>query len=676
MSWLADVVGAASKAVSRTISGTAPTFAGDASGTSYTDLSVYDPIVARSLIEGMTAGDLYETQPHLRTVVSFVSRNAAQLGRHVYVKDSAGDRSRVSTGPAVQLLGNPNEYMSGYDLFTMLFSELALYDFALWVPRMDANGDWKIDPIPVDWIVGVQGKDAFRQESYKIQPAGATTWHFVKASDAVVFRGYGPHGFKRGSSTVATLRDILSEQVSAMTFRKQMWARGGRVGMFMTRPADAPVWSAEAKAKFTQNWKSTWAGNGANAGSTPLLEDGMKLERVGFNAKEEQWLEAATLSLSTVASAYHVPPAMVGVQGYNSFASVKEFRKMLYTETLGPLIAQTEDTWNTFLMPMIGAPAGQYLELNISEKLQGDFEEQAAQLFQAVGGPYMTPNEARKLVNMPPIEGGDVLLAPLNMGAAGNNGPDADATIDSDGSEDDAVADNTLDPSKSAGAGKAAQFDPVYGKAPAPLEGVDVLSEDLKKFFARQGKATLAQLGTKDADWWDQKKWNLELSTILLPHMTNMSVGVAKKAAGARGLDPDAYSVGQTANFLKAVADSRADLINITTFESVEKAVGDGADVGPVFSEAVETRAPVAAKTMGTMLAGWAMTEMARQLLADKAPMKRWVSSGLPNSRHSKLNGETVGISEKFSNGADWPGDPVLGASEVANCACGVDIIN
>ena len=39
------------------------------------------------------------------------------------------------------------------------------------------------------------------------------------------------------------------------------------------------------------------------------------------------------------------------------------------------------------------------------------------------------------------------------------------------------------------------------------------------------------------------------------------------------------------------------------------------------------------------------------------------------------MNGETVGIRERFSNGADWPGDSrVLGASDVANCHCEVEL--
>src|SRR5690606_6806059 len=391
--------------------GTAPWQAGQPAGTQAGDVfsTVFDAGIARSIVDSMDAGDLYATQPHLHTVVSFIARNGAQLGRHVYAKGESG-RTRVDDSPASQLLSKPNDYMTGYDLFNMLFSELALYDMAIWVPVL-RDGRWQIDPIPGEWVTGIKKASAFQMAGYRVKYPTKNEEDFIPASAAIVFRGYSPSGFQRGSSAVRSLRSTLGEQVAAINFREQMWRRGGRVGMYMTRPKDAPTWSKEAKSKFIQNWRNNWSGSGANAGSTPLLEDGMELKRVGFNAKEEQWLEAATLSLSTVAGAYHVPPAMVGVSGYNSFASVKEFRKMLYTETMGPSIAQVEETINTFLFPFIGEPAGHYLELNIQEKLQGDFEEQAAVMQQSVGGPWMTVNEARRRANLPDIDGGDTLLA-------------------------------------------------------------------------------------------------------------------------------------------------------------------------------------------------------------------------------------------------------------------------
>ena len=661
--------------VVNTIWGSGPHAAGGVGGTLADSLGYMDPSIAKSIIDSMTAGDLYATQPHLHTVVSFVARNGAQLGRHVYKRTDKDGRERVRDSYAAQALNKPNAYMTGFDLFAHLFSELALYDFALWMVVL-RDGRWQIDPIPGTWIAGTKSNAFGQVSAYKVMPGAGLNPadHFwVETKDAVVFRGYSPVGFKSGSSAVVSLRSTLSEQVEAMKFRQQMWKRGGRIGMYITRPADAPEWSAEGKAKFVQQWKAQWSGGGSEAGGTPLLDEGMEMKRVGFNAKEEQWLEAATLSLATVAGAYHVPPSMVGVQGTtSSFASVKEFRKMLYTETLGPSVAQVEDVINNFLLPLLGEPDSNYFELNINEKLQGDFEEQATVTSTAVGGPWMTVNEARAKVNLPGIPGGDELLAPLNMGAAGNNGPAAGEQIAPEPSgapESGAPGKDTLEPH---GATYGHRAD---GRKAPDTEwiGSAALQEDLSRFFAAQRKDILTKLGQKGPSWFDQKHWNQELSAILTPHLTAISTGTARRVAGAKGLDPAAYSVARTEKFLKAVSDSRADLINATTRDHYQNAVDNETDPAAVFEDS-ESRSKTVSGTLTTFITAWATVEVAKQLMPDKGPTKTWLASGLPDSRHANMDGETVGIDEKFSNGANWPGDPVLGAEGVSNCGCGVEI--
>lgn len=632
----------------------------------------------RFLVEGLTVADLYATQPHLRTVVSFVARNTAQLGRHVYTTNADGGRDRVKDSVATRLFKHPNEYMTGYDIFAALVTELALHDYALWLPRMKPNGDWAVDPIPGDWVEGTKGGTAFAAESYVIKFPGNPTASLVPASSLVVFKGYSPGGPKKlGASPVNSLKGTLSEQLSALEFREQMWKRGGRVGAYLTRPKDAPVWSPEARDRFIQNWRNSWSGSGANAGATPLLEDGIELKRLGFAAKEEQWLEAATLALSTVASAYHVPPTMVGANTGSTFSSTREFRKMLYTETLGPLISQIEGTINTFLLPLIGADKEEFLELNIQEKLQGDFVEQAASYQSAAGGPWMTLNEVRRQNNLPPIEGGDEIITPLNVVRGGGDqadpsdtGAQNDQGLDSEGGTSGAS-------SAPAGSRKAhtVQSDTKTGSIQPDSAKLEALERELKRFFRAQHNS-LAK--SKDPEWWDGKKWNRELSGILLPHLTSLSAGVARETAGAKGLDPDDYSVGRTTNFLKAVSDSRADLINSTTRDQIKKRLEldePMADaIEHVMTVAEEARAPEAMKTISTFVAAWASVEAVKQLVPDKRPTKTWLSSGLPNSRHADMDGETVPIDEPFSNGANCPGDPSLGAEEVANCGCALSV--
>ena len=73
-------------------------------------------------------------------------------------------------------------------------------------------------------------------------------------------------------------------------------------------------------------------------------------------------------------------------------------------------------------------------------------------------------------------------------------------------------------------------------------------------------------------------------------------------------------------------------------------------------------------------------TEAARQAYPrDRDGIRRykvWVHhpSKNPRSRHQAMDGERVGLDERFSNGADWPGDDVLGPEDVCYCHCTVEV--
>ncbi len=52
------------------------------------------------------------------------------------------------------------------------------------------------------------------------------------------------------------------------------------------------------------------------------------------------------------------------------------------------------------------------------------------------------------------------------------------------------------------------------------------------------------------------------------------------------------------------------------------------------------------------------------------ATRKTWVTGLNPRPSHAAMSGETVGISERFSNGMLWPHDHAGGVDEVAGCNC------
>src|SRR5690606_19341419 len=196
--------------------------------------------------------------------------------------------------------------------------------------------------------------------------------------------------------------------------REQVWRRGGRVSAVIQRPADAPDWSPQAKERFRKDWQSQYSGDGPSAGGTPILEDGMTLQRVGFSAREDAFVEAATLSLTTVASVYQVNPTMVGVLDNANYSNVREFRRMLYGHSLGPWLAMIQDRLNAFLLPMLGELDIWYVAVYLAAKLCGSHEEQAEESQSSVVRSGMTADAARAAQNMP-APGGDAaaLVTPL-----------------------------------------------------------------------------------------------------------------------------------------------------------------------------------------------------------------------------------------------------------------------
>jgi len=607
-------------------------------------------------IMGLSPADMWRTQPYLRTVVTFLARNIAQCALQTFQRVSDTDRRRLHDGVA-GIIARPNAATTSYELVYGLVADLALYDVAYLL--MSEDPDNYLARLPFSWV-WPKGGDTYAPDHYEVRMNDRGESVIIPADQVLVFHGWHPGNLRYGSSPVHALKEILAEQVQAAMYRQSVWARGGKVGAVLTRPPDAPEWSDEARRQFKRDWESRYSGSGPGVGGTPLLEDGMSLNRVDFSAHEMEWVEGSRLALNTVASCYHVNPTMIGLLDNANYSNVREFRRMLYGDTLGPVIAQIEDRLNTFYVPLVDDRASVYLEFNIDEKLQGSFEEQQSALSTSVGRPWMTANEARALRNMPAIDGqgADELVTPLNVLVGGQASPTDSA------------------PPKALPVGTKAGN--LYAlKARVTDRQVAKLNEVLSSFFHRQSKAVLARIGAGRDDWWDGDRWDGELASDL--HVTYLEVTsvLGKAEARSLGFHEDDYEPTATLHYLQAVAARYAANINSTTHSQLQTAVEDPEqDPASVFDVATDSRAAGVATGMGTFLAGFATHEAASQIARahNVEPTKTWVTGTNPRESHAALDGETVGLDDSFSNGLSWPGAAGNDAADTANCNCSVVI--
>ena len=646
-------------------------------------------------VDGKGPDELFAEQPHLQTVIDFIAQNVAQLPLKCYIRRGDSDRERDTDGVLPRLLANPNPDMTAFDLVYSLVAEHSLYGRTIWVVGRDASSDsgWQIRPVPEAWVVGKTGSDGFGFKTLKFRdPDNAGGTVEIPTSQCVIFTRYRPGHPALALSPVESLKQTLTEQVEAQAFRRSVWQNGTLISGYISRPSGVE-WGDGAAARFKKDMRANWTKGGAHAGGTPVLEDGMEFKSVDFNPRERDWASGVKLSREDCAAAYHVNPAIIWPGDGQTYASAKDNARALYADTLAPLLIMVQRRINKTLLPMIGAPANEYVEFDINAKLMGSFEEQASAFQSAVGAPWMTRQEARAKLNLPAEPDGE-MVTPLNVlvgGLASPNDtapkaryvmePDAGPLARSGGCSCKACSSLT-----ESGAVRG-----LRAKAHPSDEDVESYRSVLERFYEHQRKVVLSAMGAKSgrkADgapaWWDAERWDRELAEDLHEAFVAGSTAAAKRALEQLGIDPGLYDEPRTGAYLKKLAEARARGINAKTLEQLEAAVSgeigagaEGSTPAGVFDKAASSRAAQQAQTIATAVAGWGALEAARQQ-APARTLKTWVTnpSKQPRADHARMAGETVGVRERFSNGAQWPGDTsALSVDEVAYCHCEVELV-
>lgn len=620
--------------------------------------------------ERLEAAEIFRRQPQVRTVVGFLARNVAQLGLHAFKRVSDTDRERLTGHPLSELLERPlpGKRLTPYDFKYRLVADLAIYDTAFVLKvRPDGDGPMGLLPVPVPLVTPAEGS-WIEAPYYKLSVGGQEIK--IPGEHMIHIHGYSPDDLTVGESPLMSLRDVLLEEYEATKHRQGMWQNGARVSGVIERPLmKGNDWSPEARERFTREFRDLYSGSGARAGGVPILEEGMTYKQAGLDPRAAQYIEARKLTREEVASAYFIPPPLVGILDHATFSNIREQHKQLYQDTLGPWLTQIDEALENQLVSEFGEE-GLYLEFNLEEKLRGSFEERAAASSTAVGSPWMTVNEIRARNNLPSIEGGDDLVTPLNVTVGGQASPR------------DSAPDPANHPNEAPEAlGTSSRQ--VSVKAGAPEISVESAGESLAQYFARMGRSLSSQLGAQvktvgvkaleEVDW---QRWENELVPVLLGVNGPTAERAAKDALRQMGLDPSLYSAEDLSQWLADNATAQAHATTDTSRMHIEEALAKddpSTALRAVFAWWAGDRAASIGRRQATHVSGQATVVQARKHLT--RPQKVWrVTSGDPRDSHSALNGVAVDVDGVFPNGARWPGDSVLPAEEAAQCRCEITI--
>jgi HK97 family phage portal protein len=225
--------------------------------------------------------------------------------------------------------------------------------------------------------------------------------------------GLGYDGFQ-GYSVVGMARKSIGLGMAMETFGSLYFGNGTHPGVVVTHPGKLDQPSHE-------NLKGALAQAHSGLGQSHrlmLLEDGMKIEKIGIPPEESQFLESRQFQIPEIARWFNLPPHKLKDLTKSSFSNIESEQISFVTDSILPWLIRFEQNFDMQLLSDNEKKQQKlYFRHNVDGLLRGNAKDRAEYYKSMWLNGFMTQNEVREKENMDPSNSPhtDDLFVPLNM---------------------------------------------------------------------------------------------------------------------------------------------------------------------------------------------------------------------------------------------------------------------
>lgn len=367
--------------------------------------------------------------------VNLLSGDVAKLPCLIYERRGEGKRRAIDHHLFSLLRHKPNAEMTAFHFYqiTMKNALIGRGGFAYIFRRGDGRAE-EIIPLGAHctYPVRANGKlwyvTTFRQN-------GRETMRKLEPDDVLHIRGLTLDGIESYDMAMMA-KESIGLGLAAEKFSTRFFRNNGVPGLVIEHPGKL---SDQAKRNLKASWNQMQGGL-ENAHKAAIMEEGMKAHVLSHKARESQLLELRKHQIIDVANYFGVPPHMLGDTSRTSYNSLEQENQAYLDRGLDVwLVNWEQELRDKLLTEREKREDSHTIEFLRQALVRADLTTRANYYRVALGGrPWMKQNEVRSLENLNPVEGGDEILDPLNMGKPGGNPNDPQPPDpNQDGGDDD-----------------------------------------------------------------------------------------------------------------------------------------------------------------------------------------------------------------------------------------------
>lgn len=332
--------------------------------------------------------------------VSAISEAIGSLPLHLYRREGE-DRVKASDHRLYGVIHHaPNEHQSAVEFIEWMTASMLLRGnaYARVIRAWDGQCDALI-PLPAERVTVMRKGDVIGGYEYTARDGKAER---LLPAEVFHLRHRAGNDPLIGQSPIQAARAVIELATAEAEHGTASFRNGTKLSGVLSFPGKL---KAEQRQMLKESWATQYSG-AANAGRTPVLEEGVTFSPVSMSLEDAEWIAARQFSVQEVARLFKIPPVLIGDLTHANFSNSVEMNRWFITHTLGRHMAAWEGAISRQLLTSAGRRVF-YPEFSAEGMLRGDSANRAAFYEKGIASGWLLPSEARRLENLPTVKGID-----------------------------------------------------------------------------------------------------------------------------------------------------------------------------------------------------------------------------------------------------------------------------
>lgn len=371
--------------------------------------------------------------------VRVISETVGSLPLVIYRRRKDGGKERADNHPLADVFRKPNLWQTGFEFWEMMQAHLELRGNAF-AEIVTGNGRAIDELIPLH----PDRVRVFRLPNGKLRYDVTSyfdgTIRRLAQEEMLHLRGLSSDGII-GISTITAASEVVGAGLAQQEYGSRFFSNNAKPGVALI---SASKLDKEAKENLQETFSQGFSG--ANAFKTAVLPPGMDIKVLGLTNKDSQLIEARQATRTDIASMFRVQPHKIGDLTRGTFSNIEQQNIEFATDSIRPRVVRLERRINLDLLDALGiGEAGDFFaDFGMDALFRGDMKSRYDAYNTALQF-WLTVNEVRAMENLNPIDGGDVIIRPVNMSKVEDSGDTNQETDTEEQNQDSASPDS--DPS-------------------------------------------------------------------------------------------------------------------------------------------------------------------------------------------------------------------------------------